>query len=64
MLMVFVLLLGLMPSAYAATNEGTQPTTETTATGETVPESAEVPTDAPSANEEDLIRWAELEEQL
>lgn len=64
MLMVFVLLLGLMPSAYAATNEGTQPATEPTATEETVPESAEVPTDAPSANEEDLIRWAELEAQL
>ena len=64
MLMVFVLLLGLMPSAYAATNEGTQSTTEPTTTGETVPESAEVPTDAPSANEEDLIRWAELEAQL
>ena len=64
MLMVFVLLLGLMPSAYAATNEGTQPTAEPAATGETVPESAEVPTDTPSVNEEDLIRWAELEEQL
>lgn len=64
MLMVFVLLLGLMPSAYAATNEGTQPATEPTATEETAPESAEVPTDAPSANEEDLIRWAELEAQL
>ena len=64
MLMVFVLLLGLMPSAYAATNEGTQPATEPTATEETAPESAEVPTDAPSVNEEDLIRWAELEAQL
>ena len=64
MLMVFVLLLGLMPSAYAATNEGTQSATEPTTTGETVPASAEVPTDAPSANEEDLIRWAELEAQL
>ena len=64
MLMVFVLLLGLMPSAYAATNEGTQSATEPTTTGETVPESAEVPTDVPSANEEDLIRWAELEAQL
>ena len=64
MLMVFVLLLGLMPSAYAATNEGTQPATEPAATEETAPESAEVPTDAPSANEEDLKRWAELEAQL
>ena len=64
MLMVFVLLLGLMPSAYAATNEGTQSETEPTATGETGSESAEVPTDVPSANEEDLLRWAELEALL
>ena len=51
MLLVFVLVLGLMPSVYAATDDGTQPTTEPattevtqpTAAGETESGQAEVP---------------------
>ena len=46
LLLVFVLVLGLMPSVYAATDEGTQPTTEpavTEATTETAGEDPTVP---------------------
>ena len=78
LLLVFVLVLGLMPSVYAATDEGTQPTTEPTVTeavteppGETEPTEdpeegwTEPPEDNGMTPEEwDLLRWAELEAQL
>lgn len=41
LLLVFVLVLGLMPSVYAATDEGTAPTTETTVTETTAPTETE-----------------------
>ena len=41
LLLVFVLVLGLMPSVYAATDDGTSPTTETTATETTAPPETE-----------------------
>ena len=57
LLLVFVLVLGLMPSVYAATDEGTQPTTEPAVTeattepvGETEPTASD-PTEAPDVTE-------------
>ena len=44
LLLVFVLVLGLMPSVYAATDEGTQPTTEPAVTEATTETAGEVPT--------------------
>ena len=47
LLLVFVLVLGLMPSVYAATDDGTQPTTEPAVTeATTVPAGETDPTEA------------------
>lgn len=50
LLLVFVLVLGLMPSVFAATDVGTQPITE--------------PTPSDGTISEDALRWAELAAEL
>ena len=51
LLLVFVLVLGLMPSVYAATDEGTQPTTEPVVTEATTEPTASDSTEATDASE-------------
>ncbi len=77
MLMVFVLILGLIPSAAAATDDGTKNETAPTVVEESTPaETEEVPQpieptgdseeewDPLEPTPEDLARWAELASQL
>ena len=60
MLLVFVLVLGLMPSVYAATDDGTTPATEPTITETTVP--TETVADETSPTEETTESGTDAEE--
>ena len=53
LLLVFVLVLGLMPSVYAATDDGTSPTTETTVTETTAPSDPTEDTTSPTETTEE-----------
>jgi len=53
LLLVFVLVLGLMPSVYAATDDGTSPTTDTTVTETTAPSDSTEATTSPAETTEE-----------